>query len=319
MLVNGYGCRPCASNCLSCSSLTVCTICLGSFELNSGSCIACPINCQTCSNGVCSLCNPGYYLDYYTVCLVCPVAYSNVCTITQLISCLQGYWLDSNAANCIQCDPNCQLCSSTTKCTACNQGYYLANNYTCLPCRTQCLTCNDNNSCIICTNTSLYYNSTQAQCTTGQASFCLVYSNSTTCSQCDNSSYLISGICFTVPSDKLLTGCQQYSLLANGTIICRNCSVGYFNSSNGCVFGCSLLCNSCFGPHYGLCFSCKTGSYYYNMQCIPIYNINGGSVFQLFYTAPNNPSFFSSGSVLQAGGCLLEAGYGGTNKITFQL
>ncbi len=133
--VPSQGCRPCSSNCQRCSSLTICTQCLPSFELVSGSCIACPANCQTCSNGVCSTCIGGYYIDYQTNCQVCPIIGTSICTINSLQSCLSNYWLDNNAANCISCDPNCLQCSSTTKCSLCNQGYYLLSNYTCAPCQ----------------------------------------------------------------------------------------------------------------------------------------------------------------------------------------
>jgi hypothetical protein len=182
--VVSQGCRPCPSNCLRCSSLNVCTLCLSSFELASGQCIACPVNCQACSNGVCTTCIAGYYLDYQTNCQTCPIIGTAVCTINSLQSCLSNYWLDNNAANCIACDINCLQCSSTTKCSICNQGFYLTSNYSCSRCQTQCLTCSDANSCILCANQNLYYNSTQGLCVTGSTSNCLISSSNSRCSQC---------------------------------------------------------------------------------------------------------------------------------------
>ena len=134
VLSSGMGCRPCPADCLKCSTPTICTQCQLSFELVGSTCRGCPINCQKCANNVCSLCNEGFYLDYQLNCQTCPIAGTKVCTISSLISCLNNHWLDNNAANCIQCDPNCQQCSSTTRCSTCNQGSYLQSNFTCALC-----------------------------------------------------------------------------------------------------------------------------------------------------------------------------------------
>jgi hypothetical protein len=182
--VASQGCRPCPSNCLRCSSLTVCTQCQSSFELQSGQCQPCPVNCQTCSNGVCATCISGYYLDYQTSCQTCPIIGTAVCTISSLQSCLINYWLDNNAANCIACDVNCYQCSSTTKCSICNQGFYLLSNYTCASCQAQCLSCSDANSCTVCANQTQYFNISMGICLSGTINNCLISSNSSKCSQC---------------------------------------------------------------------------------------------------------------------------------------
>lgn len=85
--------------------------------------------------------------------------------------------------------------------------------------------------------------------------------------------------------------------MANGSLICANCTAGYFNSSAECIFGCSILCQSCYGPHFGLCHSCIPSASLYNLQCIPTYNLNGGSAYQLFYSPFSTPAFFSSGNL----------------------
>lgn len=297
------GCRPCPSNCLRCSSVTVCTQCLSSFELVSGQCKACPVNCQSCSNGVCVTCITGYYLDYQTNCQTCPIIGTSVCTISSLQSCLANYWLDNNAANCIACDPNCFQCSSTTKCSICNQGYFLLSNYTCSQCQSQCSSCTDANSCTLCANQTLYYNSTLGYCLSGSSSNCYISLNGTRCSQCMPGYYLNSSfLCIEVSSSQLISGCQVYSV-NNATISCRNCSVGYFNASSGCIYGCSNLCTSCSGAHYGLCYGCISNAYLLNQHCIPIYNLLQGASYQLFYTAFNNPTFFSGYSITGSG-CL---------------
>lgn len=172
--------------------MTVCTQCLSSFELSSGTCNPCPPNCQACSNGVCSTCIERYYIDYQANCQSCPIVGTSICTINSLQSCLSNYWLDNNAANCISCDPHCQQCSSTTKCTTCNIGFYLQYNYTCATCQSQCFSCQDSNSCIICANQTLYFNTTLGVCSSGNVANCLFHSSSTKCTQCNVGYYLNS-------------------------------------------------------------------------------------------------------------------------------
>ena len=131
----------------------------------------------------------------------------------------------------------------------------------------------------------------------GAVSGCISYGISG-CSQCGNTSYLdATGQCIQIPNANLINLCQSYQKLANSSLICSNCSVGYYNSTTGCSFGCSVLCVSCYGPHYGLCFSCQPNSYLYNLHCLPQYNINGGAAFQLYYSAFNNPTWFQGGSI----------------------
>lgn len=222
-----------------------------------------------------------------------------------MISCLSNYWLDNNAANCIPCGINCQQCSSTTKCSVCRAGYYLLSNFSCGLCANYCKTCVDSISCLNCVNSSLYYNSSNSQCQSSTISNCYIPLNSTACQQCDSTSYLTStNQCVLIANSSLIVNCQQHAFYSNGTLYCRNCSTGYYNSSGFCSFGCSIMCNSCFGPHYGLCYGCVANSFFSNFHCVPTFNINSGSAFQLLYTAFNNPSFFVNGSMLLPTGCI---------------
>jgi hypothetical protein len=213
--------------------------------------------------------------------------------------------LDNNAAGCLQCDPHCQMCSSTTKCSLCLSGYYLSLQYSCSPCSSSCATCSSQNTCLMCSNSSLFFDSASENCIPGTASHCLVFSSLATCLVCDNASYLNSSSqCSPLISSQLVSGCLFYSMLANGTLICANCSAGLFNLTGVCSYGCSVLCSSCFGAHYGLCYDCQTNSVLANMQCIPQYNIEGGAAFQLYYTAFNQPSFFTPSSLANADACI---------------
>ena len=181
-----------------------------------------------------------------------------MCTITSLISCLNGYWLDNNAANCIRCDPFCMLCSSTTRCSVCQEGYYLRNDFSCGSCMGICLSCGGNSSCLTCKVSNEVFNSSSGQCQGGVIVNCVLYDSTGKCIICDNSSYLDqnTGQCIPINALNLVQQCQTYQVIANGSIICSNCSNGFFNSTDGCHFGCSVLCTACYGPHYGLCYGC---------------------------------------------------------------
>jgi len=316
--VSGQGCKPCSASCQQCNSPTTCSQCLSSFELSGTACISCPVNCQKCSNGVCTVCVPGYYLDYQTNCQSCPITGTNICTINSLISCANSYELDNNAANCIQCDPNCLQCSSTTKCASCNSGYYLASNFSCQACQSQCLTCSSSSSCLLCANSSFYYNSSLGLCSSGSSSNCVVFLNSTRCQQCDSSSYLnSSSSCVLIQSSSLIFNCI-INQMSGSVLSCKNCSNGYYNTSSGCIYGCSVLCTACMGAHYGLCYGCISNVVLNNMNCLPNFNINGGAAYQLYYTAYNNPTFFVPSTSIGTNTCRPEVISGG-NSVSFLL
>jgi hypothetical protein len=154
-------------------------------------------------------------------------------------------------------------------------------------------------------NSSLSYNSATLKCHSPSMLNCYIPLNLTSCQQCDSSSYLVSpNQCVQINNSSLIANCQQHALYSNGTIYCRNCSTAYFNSTSSCLYGCSIMCNTCFGPHYGLCYGCVSNSVFSNFHCLPTYNINGGSAFQLLYTAFNNPTFFTNGTILLPTGCI---------------
>ena len=254
---------------------------------------------------MCSLCNEGYYLDYQLNCQSCPIAGSKICTINSLISCQNNFWLDNNAANCIQCDFNCQQCSSTTRCSTCQQGFYLKVDFTCGACLGECLECSSNSSCLSCSISSLFFNTNTGNCSSGPVLNCVSYDSARTCLQCDNSSYLDSAKqCITLSNSSVFSQCSAYIQLANSSVICGNCSLGWFNSTPGCSYGCSVLCTSCYGPHFGLCWSCRNNAYLSNLQCLPLFNTKGGAAFQLHYTASNNPTVFSLGAIRAEDSCI---------------
>lgn len=57
----GSLCADCSSNCLSCSSGSVCSICTAGFFIDSGSCTVCGNNCKQCSDAsTCTICTAGF-------------------------------------------------------------------------------------------------------------------------------------------------------------------------------------------------------------------------------------------------------------------
>ena len=128
-----------------------------------------------------------------------------------MISCQNNYWLDNNAANCIQCDPNCVQCSSTTRCSKCNDGYYLLSNFTCSMCMSQCLTCSAGSTCSICQNTNYFFNSSSGTCQIGPIADCISYDTSGKCLKCNNQSYLdTSQQCTIISNGNLVSFCDSY-------------------------------------------------------------------------------------------------------------
>jgi hypothetical protein len=132
-------------------------------------------------------------------------------------------------------------------------------------------------------------------CVQGSVGNCVLYGATNGCAMCDGSSALTpSGQCLLLAASATVAKCASYSQFVDGSTGCTNCTAGYYNSSTSlCRFGCSVLCSSCYGPHYGLCWGCQINAYMLNLHCLPLYNLQAGAAFQLYRTAFNNPSFFS--------------------------
>lgn len=56
-------CEPCAdTNCLSCKSISVCTVCKIGFYVSSATCSACGIGCAKCTDAsICTTCLDGFF------------------------------------------------------------------------------------------------------------------------------------------------------------------------------------------------------------------------------------------------------------------
>jgi len=105
------------------------------------SCVLCFPNCNTCVDGPkCTLCNSGYFLDFFTCIFIIYKANTS----------------------CVLCISNCNTCINGPKCSLCNSGYFLdfstcifiiyKVNTSCVACGlSNCITCSDGPVCSQCT------------------------------------------------------------------------------------------------------------------------------------------------------------------------
>ena len=119
---------------------------------------------------------------------------------------------------------------------------------------------------------------------------CLQCSNQSQCLACNISqSYYLDATnkCQKLSSSAVTSSsCQS----ANTNSLCLKCNDGYYDSSNvgQCTYGCSLTCDRCYGPHFGLCQQCNPAYAMLNQNCLPLYNHQKGTIYLLYYTALNS-------------------------------
>lgn len=158
---------------------------------------------------------------------------------------------------CKTCDTACSVCfgGSRMNCTVCSQLYVLSaqscitscpdgtfnSTGVCTGCLSPCLNCLDSKKCTSC-RSPLYLNgqSCVLSCPIG------TYNMSYTCVSCPSS----CGSCY----------------FGTSTILCKNCTSGFFLENNTCNAECSptnfknlveLRCDPCRSP----CFTCKTNAF----------------------------------------------------------
>ena len=288
-MINGSACITCDPSCNGCTgpSANECSGCYSGKYLKvddntctdctspgyyivsvTQTCELCDTSCETCSGSAatnCLTCYTGQYL----------LAANNSC-----VSCdVDGYYQDTLAQTCDECDTSCQTCSGSaaTSCLSCPTGKYLlaSNNscvscdvdgyyqdtltQTCEACDTSCQTCSGssatsclscysgkylltaNNSCVSC-NINGYYQDTIAQ----------------TCNTCDSSCETCNGATVT---NCLSCDTGKYLLATNNS--CVSCDVdGYYQDTltQTCNV-CDPDCQTCNGSSASNCLSCYTGKY----------------------------------------------------------
>ncbi len=199
-----------------CNSSTYCTECLSGFTLGaisgaSRGCKSCPgemTNCITCSSlTVCTLCDPNYFINGNNKCQLCSSIIAGCLTCIPWWPCLTcgtGWILEFGGC---KCDPGtsgllyCKTCSNTTTCTACDSNLYFlkSSDKKCYPCSAfdaNCLQCSAENVCTLCAAT--YGIKTFANATT-LCELCSTIENCEdctvipVCTDCATTYYLASG------------------------------------------------------------------------------------------------------------------------------
>ncbi len=143
-------CLPCAYNCLTCYDGGYCLQCMAEYYLNeNNSCSKCSFGCSVCTtNTTCTTCNSGLFLTNSGSCSACDSGVAT-CTIAVIQSCQATYFLLSTI--CAGCFTNCDTCSDFVTCSTCQLGYYLSSDASnCLPCPANCLICTSPTSCTAC-------------------------------------------------------------------------------------------------------------------------------------------------------------------------
>ena len=150
---------PLSSDCLSCSNTTYFYLgqCLASCPSNtfpSGTdCEPCPSDCVHCSSSsVCTSCSKGYLLmESSGVCVnKCPDGYVRHVASHTCKQCLDNCKECSDLTSCERCEESFVYYAPNRSCLShCPDGYYKKNNH-CFECQSPCSSCKSEKECILC-------------------------------------------------------------------------------------------------------------------------------------------------------------------------
>ncbi len=223
-------CKDCStlhSNCLECDS-TKCTKCKdNNYYINNG-------KCETCPTGkICDGINA--YDESY--CANPPTGY--FCEGNTIKRCSDKY-----SANCASCN--------SVQCLSCISGFYLDSNKDCSACSYRCAQCKSENHCIKCLDTNVLDETTHS-CNTfcnSQISYCVTCSSKNICTSCAGGYYVnLSNTCSPCTDIANCINCSSGSK-------CDVCKQGYYvNNSSKCALCTIANCAQC--DKDGTCLSCN--------------------------------------------------------------
>ncbi|EAR93490.2 transmembrane protein, putative (macronuclear) [Tetrahymena thermophila SB210] len=281
-----------------------CDCSLGFYRVND-KCSPCPQNCGSCDSNGCQKCKQGFYFDYNKDCVSnCPETYhvdqdqqNCVCgtdqqEIDHKCSCPDKQVFENG--KCVNCNSNCQQCSSSTTCQKCDPSYVLAYNQICLTECPQTYEKNSDSTCI-CGQNKQEINQ-KCSCIKGFferdnnclacISSCDVCSNENDCQKCSINSYLnymnkCESDCpatFIKDDLNLICVCPTNFRLQDDKCVC---DTGYSYVSGNCI-KCPQNCDSCSSEN--TCIKC-TPNYFldFNNTCntdCPTTYIKNSNTFQ---------------------------------------
>ena len=298
---------PCNSSCNECSGPVTCKSCKSGYLNENNYCI------ESCENGYfenkittkCDKCNASNCDKCDSSLIKCVLCSNNYFYENQTIhSCIlkkcgdNNYYYNTLARTCTRCkDPNCLTCSlSVDKCDICGINYYLNSS---LQCVTKC----DQGFGVVQNSATVNMNPFSSvpisikeckNCNDNNCKEC--YSNSSICSYCEDSYYLLKGTCvkrenykagyyLTDESPPQLKTCKDsfcgecndgdscctvciHGYRLNGCECSAECPDGkYKNKDNDCDY-CTLNCDKCaLNPAQNdtlVCSKCSSTSFKFN-------------------------------------------------------
>lgn len=207
MAPSGQGtiCKPCVSPCYRCIDSTKCLSCSGGYILNG----------TICQQG----CNPGYYIQSFSVNYTNSVTNQNFTIFSQCHPCSSQCLTCSNSStNCISC-PSPLILHSQSCLTQCpDSTFNLAGS--CVNCPPSCLKCSDQSTCTICISGAVLYN---GECRSG-------------CPQ----GYFASALTTSEDLSYVCTPCSSNCKTCNGDseYDCLTCSQNYYFYEGMCLSSC---------------------------------------------------------------------------------
>jgi proprotein convertase subtilisin/kexin type 5 len=272
-------CDACPSDCTTCSSASVCTVCAATFGLLNSTCYSpCPdgywLNGGTCSPCFvkCSICSTSA-----STCSACTLTGPNTAYLsgaTCVTTCTGATYPSTSPNLCNGCDPKCQVCSGSlnSQCTSCTTsganeaflqggttcvasctGATVANSTThvCDDCPSNCDVCSSASVCTTCAATyGLLSNACHNPCPNSY------WLNGGTCSSCDLKCILCSTSATTC-SACTLTGSNKAYL--DGTSCVATCPAMTFPSTSpNLCNGCDPKCYTCTAASASSCSACTS-------------------------------------------------------------